>query len=196
MDFIDKLKSDVKEDNTEETKYYALLSDIKNIKDMPKEHQKQTLLNIMSFTGTWIGLYDLQKMLANEDFSKIEQIIVAETRKRYEKALEEQPEKRDEVEQEIIPQDLKETFFAIITDGQTYLLKDAPYGIRTYSINLGKINIEEFRNVVGVSVEKHLSNGTFYDRGKIKAEWIKSTLENAAKQLQPKEEVSIDAQFE
>ena len=69
MDFIDKLKNGVKPQSTTEDIYYSLTQDIKNMKSMSESEQKQVLLKIMSFTGSWIRLEDLKKILTDEDFA-------------------------------------------------------------------------------------------------------------------------------
>lgn len=184
MKFIDRLKAEVQTGEiTQEERYFYLTSKLKEISKMPKEELKQTLLEAMDFASSWISIDDLEKILSEEDFSKIQNSMLDKIRNRYKAALEQNPDKKELVEQEFIPQDLKETVFKIVKGGDTYLIREAPYSLTSYSVDIDKIDVEKFKKVVQTSMKGHLGSGVFHDRGEVKAEWIKTILDKTITEL-------------
>lgn len=179
MSFASQLKMGVNPDDiSEEEKYYMLLHQIKNIDNVSEESVAAILFEVMSYTGSWVSISELKKLLHEKDFYEIESYVIKKIRTRYGRALKDQPETAMQIEQEIIPQDLKETFFTIAKDQQGYVLKEAPYGLETYAFDAQKIQVGNFKKVVEVAMQKHLECGAFYDRGTIKAQWIQDVLKN------------------
>lgn len=183
MSFEEDLKKQVNTDITEEEKYCILVDEIKHVSKMPEDKARTTLIEAMKYTGTWINVPSLKNMLGEEDFANIEKEVLSTISKRYEKALEKEPEKRQLVEQEVIPKDIEETFFAIIKQEKGYVLREAPYGMETYPMDIEKIKLENLKGVITTSMKKHLESGVFHDRDKIKAKWIEGILENTINSL-------------
>ena len=156
---------------------FELKKKLENLKEMPEEEAKQTLLEAMSMTQTWLNLEDLKQILPEEQYADIETRVKEIYEKRF-------PEKegwtKEEIE-ELRSESVKEEVFFVVKDekGQFALRRFGDLdktnfaGIQPEAIPSG--NLDE---VVLKAMRQHREYDTFYENGQLTAEDIPEVLDD------------------
>lgn len=156
---------------------FEIKKKLENLKEMTEEEAKQTLLEAMSMTQTWLNLEDLKQILPEEQYADIETRVKEIYEKRF-------PEKegwtKEEIE-ELRSESVKEEVFFVVKDekGQ-FALKRFDYTDKTNfaGIQLEVIPSENLDEVVLGAMKKHRQYDAFHENGKLTAEDIPEVLDD------------------
>ena len=156
---------------------FELKKKLENLKEMPEEEAKQTLLEAMSMTQTWLNLEDLKQILPEEQYADIETRV----KEIYEKLFPEKEGWTKEQIEELRSESVKEEVFFVVKDekGQFALRRFGDLdktnfaGIQPEAIPSG--NLDE---VVLKAMRQHREYDTFYENGQLTAEDIPEVLDD------------------
>lgn len=156
---------------------FELKKKLENLKEMPEEEAKQTLLEAMSMTQTWLNLEDLKQILPEEQYADIETRV----KEIYEKLFPEKERWTKEEIEELRSESVKEEVFFVVKDekGQFALRRFGDLDKTNFAgIQLEAIPSGNLDEVVLKAMRQHREYDTFYENGQLTAEDIPEVLDD------------------
>ena len=153
---------------------FEIKKKLEKLKEMPEEEKKQTLLEAMSMTQTWLNLEDLKQILPEEQYVDIETRV----KEIYEKRFPEKEGWPKEKIETLRSESVKEDEFFVVKD------KNGEFALRRMDfsdileVHLKEISKEDLDQVVLQAMKKHRQYGTFYEIGNLAAEEIPEVLDS------------------
>lgn len=160
---------------------FEIKKKLENLKEMTEEEAKQTLLEAMSMTQTWLNLEDLKQILPEEQYADIETRV----KEIYEKRFPEREGWEKEQIEALRSESVKEEVFFVVKDenGEFALrrmdLSDINQKRNFEEVHLEEISKEDLDEVVLSAMKKHREYDTYYENEKLTAEEIPEVLDSA-----------------
>ena len=154
---------------------------LENIQDMPETEEKQTLLEAMSMTQTWLNLEDLKQILPKEKYVDIETKLKEVLKKQI---TEKEGWTKEKIENLRRKRMEKEFFFLARDDNGKFSLRRQNYADIVQKrdfvgIDLEEILSENLKKVVVNAMKKHREFNVFYANEQLTDEEIIEVLDNA-----------------
>ena len=153
---------------------FEIKKKLENLKEMPEE-AKQTLLEAMSMTQTWLNLEDLKQILPEEQYVDIETKVKEIYEKRFPEKEGWAKEKIEALRSESVKND---EFFVVKDKNGEFALRRMDFS-DILEVHLKEITKENLEKFVLKKKKKHRQYDTFHENEQLTAEEIPEVLDSA-----------------